>query len=303
MKYRKALVLCPLLALIPSAAFAHALFVSPKPRDNVDGWKEFRTKGFVQPCGVARKSGQPVTVLKTGSTVSLSWNETVNHPGCFLVDFSEDEKTFKELANFKHVNKPAITVAAPRPYMTSVTLPAGVKCDGCILRLRQVMLGTEAAVCPPPGGIDPNDLYYSCANIVISDNGPDGGAAPDPGRTDAAAVARDMGAGAGAGDTGGSAGVGGTTGTGGTNPGPTTGTGGSPTSPGGQGGAPAMGRGGSTGTSPVAADGGSTAGATEAPASKNKGSSGCALGGKASGLDVLGLGLLATIVFRRRRRA
>ena len=299
MKYRKALALCPLLALLPSAAFAHALFVSPKPRDNVDGWKELGTRGFMHPCGAVRKAGQPVTLLKTGGTISVSWAETVNHPGCFLLDFSEDEKTFTLLANFKHRNTPAITAAAPRPYMTSITLPADIKCDSCILRLRQVMLRSEAAACPPPGVIDPNDLYYSCANVVISDSGPgDAGASPDAGRADAAATGRDTQA---SGGSGGGVGAGGMTGAGGSVT--TPGTGGATPSPGGQGGVMASpGRGGTTGTAPVVPDPGPAA---EAPGSskKTKDSGGCALGGGTNGLGVLALGLLAAIGLGRRRRA
>jgi MYXO-CTERM domain-containing protein len=143
----------------------------------------------------------------------------VNHPGCFLIDFSQDDTQFTMLANVKHM----ATGATPRPWQTMITLPAGVRCDSCTLRLRQVMLGSEAQACPPAGGIPADTTYYSCANVVIADTAPDGGAmmpvdasAPrDSGAPDKGAATPDA---SGAGGSGGGTGSGGAAGMGGMAP-------------------------------------------------------------------------------------
>lgn len=203
---------------VSGAAHAHALWSMPRPRDNRDGWKE-TAAGFAQPCGVARKPTQPVTAFMTGSTFQVRWTETVNHPGCFLIDFSPDDTQFTMLANVKHM----ATGMTPRPWQTMITLPPGVRCDSCTLRLRQVMLGSEAQACPPPGGIPADTTYYSCANVVIADTVPDGGAITaadasamrDAGLPDRSAATPDA---AGSGGGGGRAGSGGATGMGGMAP-------------------------------------------------------------------------------------
>ncbi len=250
-RHRAGLALFVSSVILGNAALAtaHALWVSPKPRDQQDGWKEDgRTPGFVLPCGLARDPKQPTTTIPNpNQPLKVDWSETVNHPGCFLIDLSTDDTNFTMLANFKH----KATGGTPRAYTTNVMLPAGLNCTGCTIRLRQIMLGSEAAPCPPVP-IPKNVTYYSCANIVVSAAGTtDGGAggtamdasAKDAGVPDSAAatdtatqpkdsaatVERDSGAagatGAG-GSTGGTAGAGGAADPGDTLPAPKKNSGG-----------------------------------------------------------------------------
>jgi hypothetical protein len=162
-------------------ASAHARWVEPVPRDNSTGHKN-----EMFPCGgqPARADTQAVTTLAPGATYMFRFEETITHPGCFLVDISmAGEANWQPLANVKHVNTPPNPSAqAPRPYMLSVTLP-NMTCTDCTLRVRQVMMdraGGEDAPCPP----DPLanvPTYFSCANIVLAGAAPSTAAPATPG--------------------------------------------------------------------------------------------------------------------------
>src|SRR5689334_9518479 len=81
-----ALLLLVAAVAAPASASAHAVLTAPKPRDNRDDHKD--TNGGA-PCGVARAASQPTNpAMAPGSMYTVTWNETVNHPGCFVIDFS-----------------------------------------------------------------------------------------------------------------------------------------------------------------------------------------------------------------------
>ena len=177
----------PALRLICVVAFvcassvtvhAHTLWTMPRPRDQKDGYKPPpRDPGFVLPCGVARSATQPVTTLKSGAAQMVQWDETISHPGCFLIEFARsDSEPFRNLLTYPHPNTPG-----RRQYQAMINLPAE-PCTGCILRIRQVMLGSNTETCPPANmrDLDPY-LYYSCANINLT---ADQGGAPDAGARD-----------------------------------------------------------------------------------------------------------------------
>ena len=133
----------------------------------------------------------------------VRFEETVDHPGCFLDRLLRQRRhELAGLANVKHVGTApdSQTDQRPRAYMKEVTLPS-TPCTACTIRVRQVMMesrGGEAAPCPPmPLGNTPT--YFSCANVVLKARrgGADGGRP----RTDANGV-----------DMGGSGGAGGNTG-------------------------------------------------------------------------------------------
>jgi hypothetical protein len=155
-------LLSALLAL-PAVSHGHARLVEPRPRDNSDLYKDPRG-----PCGVMRNMNQPVTSYRPGQRIQVRFDETVNHPGCFLISFSAaNDQNFRLLLNVKHVGTPPQPVpGSPRPYTAMVDLPPGVTCDQCTLQLRQVMLANEALPCPPDP-IRSGDSYYSCANLKI----------------------------------------------------------------------------------------------------------------------------------------
>ena len=119
----------------------------------------------------------------------LRFEETVNHPGCFLIDFSPaGEANWQELANVRHVDtlpNPSVAGVAggttnnpARQYMQAITMP-NVTCTDCTLRVRQVMMdlrGGEAAC--PPSPIGNVQTYFSCANIVLAGAGSTAGTPP-----------------------------------------------------------------------------------------------------------------------------
>ena len=129
---------------------AHALWTLPKPRDKQDGYKPPpRNPGFVLPCGVARSATQPVNPLTAGMPMKVQ--STGAHPGCFLIEYARSDKdVFQRLTIYKHPD----TTREPQPYETMITLP-DEECTGCVLRIRQVMLANNNAVCPPAGTSGP----------------------------------------------------------------------------------------------------------------------------------------------------
>jgi len=148
---------------ISTHSSAHAVLTDPQSRDGADANK-------TGPCGTAAiKYG--ANTYTPGQTITVKWNETVNHPGCFVVEWSKDNNaTFTNLATVKHTT----VGATPRPYSTTVTLPTG-DCQNCTLRLIQHMLASDTAACPPATPAA-GSLYFSCAQMVSAS--PDMGATP-----------------------------------------------------------------------------------------------------------------------------
>jgi hypothetical protein len=226
------LVVPAIVVAIASPAHGHARLKSPAPRDNRDGYKDMTPPGTGAPCGIARTASQPSSTLTAGATVTVTWEETVTHPGCFVIDFSAaNDGNFQVIGRKSHMNAPAPnpTAQSPRQWSMSVTLPSA-PCTACTLRLRQMMLNTgdvseaNLATGCPPATIPNNATYYSCANVVLGGGGASG-----------------------------SGGSGGTTGSGG--------TGGGAGGAGGRGGSSASGRGGTTATAGTSGQAGSGSGA------------------------------------------
>jgi len=170
------------ILLAAPTASAHIELTSPKPRhsDQKDG-----------PCGVAQgdKRGTKVTTYKPGETITVTWDETVSHPGHFRISFDPagfagfvDPKSFDDLDTAPTVLVDNIKdKTGTQSYSQQVTLP-DVECETCTLQLIQVMTDK------PPYG-DGNDLYYQCADITLSNGAPpveeepDAGAASSSGTT------------------------------------------------------------------------------------------------------------------------
>ena len=208
-----------IVTAIASTAHAHARLKSPAPRDSGSSYKDppQNNVGTGQPCGNnTRTASQPSTTLTPGVAATVTWEETVNHPGCFVVDFSASGDTnFTVLGVKSHMNPPAPaspTTASPRPWSVGITVPT-TPCTACTIRVRQLMLTADVpdSGCPP-ATIPAASTYYSCANVVIGGSGGTGGAGA--GGTTGAAGSGGRGGTTGAGGRGGSsaAGQGGTTG-------------------------------------------------------------------------------------------
>jgi MYXO-CTERM domain-containing protein len=147
-----------------ASADAHITMTSPTPR---------HSKQKLGPCGVAFAEdarGSDVTTFMGGETITVTWNETVNHPGHYRIsldldgfdDFA-DPATADELYTNDTVLLDGIEDKGGGMYSAEVTLP-DVDCDTCTLQLIQLMTDK------PPYG-DGNDLYYQCADLVIMATG------------------------------------------------------------------------------------------------------------------------------------
>ena len=169
-------LVCSLGVLSTGRANAHALLAEPAARDQQDGYKDGSA------CGVAFSATQPLTPYTAGQTLDVQWLETVDHFGCFLVEFSPGaDQDFQILGRKSHGNPPppdAATSAEPRHWSMSVTLPA-TPCTGCTLRLRQLMLDADvtADACSPTNAM-PGSVYTTCANISLSAGASPGGPMP-----------------------------------------------------------------------------------------------------------------------------
>jgi hypothetical protein len=169
-------LVCSLGTTYADGAEAHALLDNPPARDQQDGYKDGSA------CGVSFASGQPVTSFAPGQTVNVQWLETVDHNGCFLVEFSAGgDQDFQILGRKSHSNPPPpvnATSGEPRHWSLDVTLPSST-CSGCTLRLRQLMLDADvSADACPPANVAPGSTYTTCANLVLGNDG-SSGAAPD----------------------------------------------------------------------------------------------------------------------------
>lgn len=141
-------------------AAAHLNLLSPPPRT---------TSLKSGPCGAADSvRGGVVSTFRPGQTITVTWDEFVDHPGHFRIAFDDDgQDIFVDPAGFEDVSSgPGVLIdgIADRSgggmYSQEVTLP-NVECDNCTLQVIQVMSDK------PPYG-DGNDMYYQCADLVLS---------------------------------------------------------------------------------------------------------------------------------------
>lgn len=149
------------IGLSAGPAAAHLQVTSPQARH------EQLKQG---PCGAGADDprGSVVHTFQPGQTITVVWDEFIDHPGHFRISFDADgQDDFVDPASFTDVSGgPAVLLdgIADRQgggeYSQSVTLP-DVECESCTLQVVQVM--TDKA----PYG-DGNDLYYQCVDLVLS---------------------------------------------------------------------------------------------------------------------------------------
>jgi hypothetical protein len=107
------------------------------------------------PCGgIARTATNKV--LTAGSTVTVEWQETIDHPSRFEFYFSPDGDTGWTLLKTVADTQDG-TVPLPHNYSTQLTLPS-TPCTACTLQMIQVMLENPASP----------SYYYSCADIELT---------------------------------------------------------------------------------------------------------------------------------------
>ncbi len=144
-------------------------FNSPPPRDPSDAIKDDAKKGLV--CGEVFKNGQFVEPARTtpksyisGQMITVEWDETIDHFGRFIIDFSADGVQFQApLATITDVTTAGVSRANPLHHKYSIKLPS-ITCDLCVLRLRQQM--DDQIV-----GGKPQE-YFSCADVKLAASTP-----------------------------------------------------------------------------------------------------------------------------------
>ena len=184
----RTLALASLLLLASGTASAHIAMTKPAPR--TDAQK-------TGPCGASgSRRGSRVTNFAPGETITIEWNETIDHPGHYRVAFDDDgEDAFTATPNNPNDNF-ASTLVEPiadkvgGPYAQTITLPT-TPCANCTIQLVQVM--TTA--------VPYNSFYFQCADITIggSGDGDGGGAEVGDDLSGGCSTSGGTGAGAGAG--------------------------------------------------------------------------------------------------------
>lgn len=143
-----------LLVLTTATAQAHIALTFPPPRtaDQKAG-----------PCGtLGSVRGGNVTTFQPGETITVEWDETVDHPGHFRIAFDDaGDDAFQNPNNpddnFRSTLVEPIADKSGGHYTQQVTLPTQ-PCASCTLQLMQIM--TTA--------VPYNSFYYQCADITTS---------------------------------------------------------------------------------------------------------------------------------------
>lgn len=145
------------LVLLSGTASAHIAMTKPAPR-GVD-----QKAG---PCGRSGSTrGTNVTEFAPGETITVEWDETVDHPGHYRIAFDDDGNDFTNPNNpddnFPTTMVEPIADKSGGHYTQTITLPT-TPCDNCTLQLVQVM--TTA--------VPYNSFYFQCADIRITGDVP-----------------------------------------------------------------------------------------------------------------------------------
>lgn len=186
----------------PAAAGAHLELLEPPARYDKNTIKN-------APCGAGDgERSEDVTTYQAGETITVEWDEYVDHPGHFRIAFDEDgaddfespacesdcstTEPKVELYNNETVLLDDIADDNGGTYTADVELP-DVTCDQCTLQVIQVMYDK------PPYEIPGDDIYFACADLELVDSGggdtgtnPDSGTSePDSGSNDTADASGD----------------------------------------------------------------------------------------------------------------
>jgi len=167
-------LLASALTLAPSIALAHITLVSPPPRTSSQKASVCGTTGSVR--------GANVTTFAPGATITVTWKETIDHPGHFRISFDDDGQDFitpptavgttegmpnvmVDLIDDVQGNNPA----GGRTYTQDITLP-NMECENCTLQVIQLM--TDKPPYDANSNPSSNDIYYQCSDIRLSNGAP-----------------------------------------------------------------------------------------------------------------------------------
>lgn len=155
-------------------AYAHVCMVNPLSR--VGPECSARSPQKVGPCGIAQR-GEYVTEFLPGETIVVELNETIDHPSHYRISFNPEGDDFVDPVSIDdrdgthpYVLLDGIEDAEEARQSVQVTLP-NVECDECTLQLIQVMYdkqGNGFGGRDGSGDDDNDDIYYSCADLVLT---------------------------------------------------------------------------------------------------------------------------------------
>ncbi len=119
------------------------------------------------PCGAEGSTrGTPVT-YKPGETITVRWDETVDHVGHYRLAFDMDGQDDFPLPVNPDDSFPSILVdqipdrAGGGEYSQEITFP-NMECDNCTLQLIQIMTTK----------VPYNSFYFQCVDIILTADGP-----------------------------------------------------------------------------------------------------------------------------------
>jgi hypothetical protein len=158
------------LLMVAGAADAHLRVTQPTTR--------YGDQQKVGPCGVAGGvRSQNVHTFRPGATITIVWEEFINHPGHYRISFDDDgDDDFVDPAAIDDFYSAPSVLVDDIPdknggtYEYELTLPE-IECHNCTLQVIQVMYDK------PPFG-NGNDMYYQCIDLILSNSAPE---TPDPG--------------------------------------------------------------------------------------------------------------------------
>ncbi|MBA3541246.1 MAG: lytic polysaccharide monooxygenase [Deltaproteobacteria bacterium] len=175
------------LVLAPSIASAHIHLTSPISRTDLPTGDQ-----KAQHCGVAGyvRADHPdrISTFAPGSTITVTWAETIQHTGWFRIAFQPNGEVFGippagngPPANFPNEDRTGMTDPANQSIVLADRIPDGtlskeitlpnIECANCTLQFIQVM--TDSATYDGAG-----DIYFNCADITLSAAAPDAGTGP-----------------------------------------------------------------------------------------------------------------------------
>jgi MYXO-CTERM domain-containing protein len=163
---RNALCLFASAAALLSAldADAHIKMMSPTPR------YADQKKGPCGRGGALDVRTSNITKLRPGQKITVTWQETVPHPGHFRIAFDPAGQNFTDPSG-PNDTAPRMYVlvdniadkTGTQVYTQEVTLP-NVTCTSCTLQLMQIMTDKQA------NGWGNDDFYYQCADLVLAED-------------------------------------------------------------------------------------------------------------------------------------
>lgn len=179
---------CRFASSVPGlAAGLLILIASPPARAHVEITAPLQRHAEMKngPCGLSGgQRSTNVCEFQPGAVITVEFDETVEHPGHFRISFDDDGvDDFVDPADFDdYYTGPSVLldeiadrdvdVSGDPRYTVQVQLP-DVECANCTLQLIQVMDDK-----PPWGPEGGRDIYYQCADLVLSRSAP---ATPAPG--------------------------------------------------------------------------------------------------------------------------